>query len=204
MFTSLAEVDTLRAATYRYHHTSLPASSASSAFSIPSVLIISREAVHGNLPGRAITNLDKVRAFFAEQHHRYQLVEKKLELLTPAEQIQVMVHTDIFVGALGSGFANVVFMLPGSVAISYSPPHVGGFFFDTLSEMAGIHYIPVFNSSTPFPPECHKRINANGESTIRACLDVLYANNIYMDVEQLAYLLDAAIIHLRSEKYRVM
>ena len=115
-----------------------------------------------------------------------------------------MVHTDVFVGALGSGFANVVYMLPGSVAISYSPPHVGGFFFDTLSEMAGIHYIPVFNSSTPFPPECHKRINANGESTIRACLDVLYANNIYMDVEQLAYLLDTAIIHLRSEKYRVM
>ena len=170
----------------------------------PSVLVISREAVHGNLPGRAISNLAEVREYFASQKHRYRLVEKKLELLTPAQQIQVMVDTDIFIGALGSGFANVVYMLPGSVAISYSPPHVGGFFFDTLSEMAGVHYIGVYNSSTPFPPECHRRINANGESTIRACLDVLYADNIHMHVEQLERLLESAIIHLRSNKYRVM
>ena len=122
--------------------------------------------------------------------------------MKPSEQITTLAKTDIFIGALGSGFANVIYMLPGSVVISYSPPHVGGFFFDTLCEMSRVHYIGVYNSSTSFPPECKNRINANGESTIRACLDVLYAGDIFVNIEQLRYLLTSAIIHLKSEKYR--
>ncbi len=129
-------------------------------------------------------------------------MEKKLELMKPSDQIATLAKTDVFIGALGSGFANVIYMLPGSVVISYSPPHVGGFFFDTLCEMSRVHYIGVYNSSTPFPPECKNRINANGESTIRACLDVLYAGDIFVNIEQLQYLLTTAIIHLKSDKYR--
>lgn len=198
MFTSIAEVDTVRSATYKYFNTLISVSS----FTVPSVLVILREAVHGNLPGRAISNVEEVRQFFNHNSELYLYLERKLELMKPSEQITTLAKTDIFIGALGSGFANVIYMLPGSVVISYSPPHVGGFFFDTLCEMSRVHYIGVYNSSTSFPPECKNRINANGESTIRACLDVLYAGDIFVNIEQLRYLLTSAIIHLKSEKYR--
>lgn len=168
---------------------------------LPAILVMIREMVHGNLPGRAIANVEEVRHFFHTHSHQYIYSEKKLELMMPKEQIETLSKTDVFIGALGSGFANVVYMVPGSVAISYSPPHVGGFFFDTLCELSRIHYIGVFNSSAPFPPECKNRINANGESTVRACLDILYADNIFMDVEQLESLLTSAKIHLNAFKF---
>lgn len=130
-------MDTVRSATYRYFNTRISFSS----FTIPSVLVILREAVHGNLPGRAISNVDEVRQFFNRNRESYLYMEKKLELMKPSDQIATLAKTDVFIGALGSGFANVIYMLPGSVVISYSPPHVGGFFFDTLCEMSRVHYI---------------------------------------------------------------
>ena len=168
----------------------------------PNVLLITREPINGNLPGREILNLPAVRAFFKKSHLLYNYSEKKLELLEPAHQVQTMVNTDIFVGALGSGFANVIFMVPGSVIISYSPPNIGGFFFQTMAEFARIRYLAVFNHSVPFPPECKNRVNGFGESVVRSCVDVLYQNNIYMELEQLKGLLAVAIVHLKSVKYK--
>ena len=187
VYTSVAEVDTIRAASYKYYGLTLP----SMAVTSPHVLVLQREAVHGNLPGRVITNMD---------HYVY--AEKKLELLQPKEQVRALLSTDILMGAQGSGFANVIFMLPGSVAIAYSPPNVGGFFFNTVSEFARVYYIGVYNSSVAFPPECKNRVNSNGESVIRSCLDILYAEDIYMDVIQLQDLLHSAVVHLKSYKYR--
>ena len=77
VFTSIAEVDTVRSATYRYFNTRISFSS----FTIPSVLVILREAVHGNLPGRAISNVDEVRQFFNRNRESYLYMEKKLELM---------------------------------------------------------------------------------------------------------------------------
>lgn len=197
VFTDMQEVDTLRAATYKHYSID----TLMKRTTLPTVLVMVREMVHGNLPGRAIANVEEVRHFFQTHSQQYHYSEKKLELMTPREQIETLSQTDVFIGALGSGFANVVYMIPGSVAISYSPPHVGGFFFDTLCELARIHYIGVFNSSAPLPPECRNRINANGESTVRACLDILYADNIFMNVEQLESLLVSAVIHLNAFKF---
>lgn len=168
----------------------------------PNVLVILREPVHGNLPGRGIVNVEEVRRFFKTNRQWYDFSEEKLELLSPNKQIETLSNTDVFIGVLGSGFANVIFMLPGSVAISYSPPNVGGFFFNTVSEFARVRYIGVYNSSIPFPPECRNRVNANGESTVRSCLDLLYAENVYMEIEQLKSLLAVAVIHLKSVKYK--
>lgn len=196
-FTSMSEVDTLRSAAYKYYGISLP----QHALTRPRVLVILREAIHGNLPGRAIENIDEVRSFFKQNQEQFEFVEQKLELLKPSEQVAVMANTDIFIGALGSGFVNVVYMLPGSVAISFSPPNIGGLFFNTLSEFARVHYIGVFNSSVPFPPECKNRVNANGESVIRACVDRLHASDIFIDLRKLEVLMDAAMLHLKSHKY---
>ena len=197
MFTSIAEADTVRATAYKYYHISIR----KHVFTVPKVLVMLREPIHGNLPGRGIANVNEVRSFF-KHSTAYAFSEQKLELLTPAKQIETLANTDIFVGVLGSGFANGIFMIPGSVAISYSPPHVGGFFFQTVSEFARIRYIAVFNSSTPFPPECKNRVNSNGESVIRSCLDLLYADNVYMEIEQLQFFLQVAIVHLKSTKYK--
>ena len=198
VYTSVAEVDTIRAASYKYNGFTLP----SMVLTSPHVLVLQREAVHGNLPGRVITNMEQVRRFFHAQKDHYVYAEKKLELLQPKEQVRALLSTDILMGAQGSGFANVIFMLPGSVAIAYSPPNVGGFFFNTVSEFARVYYIGVYNSSVAFPPECKNRVNSNGESVIRSCLDILYADDIYMDVIQLQDLLHSAIVHLKSYKYR--
>ncbi|CBK21852.2 uncharacterized protein [Blastocystis hominis] len=193
----MSEVDTLRSAAYKYYGISLPRH----VLTRPRVLVILREAIHGNLPGRAIENIDEVRSFFKQNQEQFELLEQKLELLKPSEQVSILANTDIFIGALGSGFVNVVYMLPGSVAISFSPPNIGGLFFNTLSEFARVHYIGVFNSSVPFPPECKNRINANGESVIRACVDRLHASDIFIDLRKLEVLMDAAMLHLKSHKY---
>ena len=116
--------------------------------------MILREPIHGNLPGRGIENVNEIRLFFQQHSLDYDFNEQKLELLTPKQQIHTLMNTDIFIGILGSGFINVIFMIPGSVAISYSPPNVGGFFFNTVSEFAQVRYIGVYNSSVAFPPEC--------------------------------------------------
>lgn len=196
-FTSMSEADTLRSATYKYYGISLPKRSLGRAH----VLVILREAIHGNLPGRAIENIDDVRSFFRQNNEQFDFLERKLELLKPSEQVSVMANTDIFIGALGSGFVNVMYMLPGSVAISFSPPNIGGLFFNTLSEFSRVHYIGVYNSSVPFPPECKNRVNANGESVIRSCVDRLHASDIFIDMRKLEVLMDAAMIHLKSQKY---
>ena len=114
--------------------------------------MILREPIHGNLPGRGIENVNEIRLFFQQHSLDYDFNEQKLELLTPKQQIHTLMNTDIFIGILGSGFINVIFMIPGSVAISYSPPNVGGFFFNTVSEFAQVRYIGVYNSSVAFPP----------------------------------------------------
>ena len=57
-FTSMSEADTLRSAAYKYYGISIPRH----ALTRPRVLVILREAIHGNLPGRAIENIDEVEA----------------------------------------------------------------------------------------------------------------------------------------------
>lgn len=202
VFTSVAEADTLRAASYKFYGYTLPSQS-SMQFTAPHVLMLQREAVHGNLPGRAIVNMEQIRRFFVEHKGEFVYTEKKLELMKPKDQVKTLLYTDVLVGAQGSGFANVVYMLPGSVAIAFSPPNVGGFFFNTVSEFARVFYIGVYNSSVPFPPDCKNRINSNGESVIRACLDVLYAENLFIDPSHLLDLLRSATVHLKSYKYRL-
>lgn len=196
-FTSMSEADTLRSAAYKYYDISLPRRT----LERPHVLVILREAIHGNLPGRAIENIAEVRSFFNQNKEQFDFREQKLELLKPGEQVSIMADTDVFIGALGSGFVNVIYMLPGSVAISFSPPNIGGLFFNTLSEFSRVHFIGVYNSSVPFPSECKNRVNANGESVIRACVDRLHASDIYIDLHKLEVLMDAALIHLKSDKY---
>ena len=183
---------------YKYYRMSLQKHSLEK----PNVLLITREPINGNLPGRDIENLSAVRTFFKKNNRLYDYSEKKMELLEPAKQVETMVNTDIFIGALGSGFANVIFMIPGSVIISYSPPHIGGFFFQTMAEFARVRYLAVFNNSVPYPPECKNRVNGFGESVVRSCVDVLYQENVYIEIEQLKGLLSVSLVHLKSVKYK--
>ena len=127
-----------------------------------------------------------------------------MELLTPAQQVERMVNTDVLIGVLGSGFANSVFMLPGSVCVSFSPPFVGGFFFSTMAEYAQIRYIPVFNYSITPPKECTGLLGVYGEmkSDSEYCLSTLYTSDIYFNLGTVSSILRQALTHLRIHKFR--
>ena len=126
-----------------------------------------------------------------------------MELLTPAEQVERMLNTDVLIGVLGSGFANSVFMLPGSVAVSFSPPFVGGFFFSTMAEYSQIRYSPVFNYSIVPPKECNRLLGVYGEmkSDSEYCLSTLYTSDIYFNIGTVSSILRQALIHLRIHKF---
>jgi singapore isolate B (sub-type 7) whole genome shotgun sequence assembly, scaffold_15 len=127
-----------------------------------------------------------------------------MELLTPAQQVERMMTTDVLIGVLGSGFANSVFMLPGSVAVSFSPPFVGGFFFSTMAEYSQIRYIPVFNYSIIPPKECTGLLGQYGEmkSDSEYCLSTLYTSDIYFNIGTISSILRQALTHLRIHKFR--
>ena len=127
-----------------------------------------------------------------------------MELLTPAQQVERMMTTDVLIGVLGSGFANSVFMLPGSVAVSFSPPFVGGFFFSTMAEYSQIRYIPVFNDSIIPPKECTGLLGQYVEMKADSvdCLSTLYTSDIYFNIGTISSILRQALTHLRIHKFR--
>lgn len=198
IFLSQSQLDIMRASTYKFYNVQL----SSRSYTLTRVVLIERENVNGNLPGRAIANIDEVRSFFKSNHH-YWLKEARLELMTPQNQIELMSHTDVLLGVLGSGFANVIYMLPHSVSICYSPPNIGGFFFHTLSELANLYYIGVYNSSVPLPSVCTNKLVSSGESSSKLCTDRLYSEDIYMQKGQLNNLLRLATTHVKLYKYRI-
>ena len=119
------------------------------------------------------------------------------------EQAQRMVDTDILLGVLGSGFANAIFMLPGSVIVSFSPPWVGGFFFSTMAEFCQVRYIPVYNYSIVPPNECTGLITEYGEMTGKSeyCLSTLYTATVYFNLGAVSTILRQALTHVRVFKY---
>ena len=126
-----------------------------------------------------------------------------MELLTPEEQAATMLNTDVLIGVLGSGFANVIYMLPGSVAISFSPPFVGGFFFSTMAEYCQIRYLPVYNYSIVPPNECTGLLGTYGEmkGDSEYCLSTLYTADIYFNIGTMSSLMRQSLTHLRIHKY---
>ena len=94
-------------------------------------------------------------------------------------------------------------MLPGSVAVSFSPPFVGGFFFSTMAEYSQIRYIPVFNYSIVPPKECNRLLGVYGEmkSDSEYCLSTLYTSDIYFNIGTVSSILRQALIHLRIHKF---
>lgn len=120
IFLSPTEVETVRAAAYKYYHLDPVYHEGK----LPRVMLMTRAKVAGNLPGRKIANQNEL-SLFLRQSKQWLYSEGAMELLTPEEQAATMLNTDVLIGVLGSGFANVIYMLPGSVAISFSPPFVG-------------------------------------------------------------------------------
>ena len=130
-----------------------------------------------------------------------------LERLKPDEQIQQILQTVILIGALGSGFVNCIFMLPGSVIIVVSPPYIGGSFFHTMSELSRIYYLPIYNFTNSIPPECDEFIDQFGSIVGRysdrkeKCKSLLYKANVYIVPGVLDNYLQLASLHLKNIKY---
>lgn len=109
IFLSPTEVETVRAAAYKYYHLDPVYHEGK----LPRVMLMTRAKVAGNLPGRKIANQNEL-SLFLRQSKQWLYSEGAMELLTPEEQAATMLNTDVLIGVLGSGFANVIYMLPGA------------------------------------------------------------------------------------------
>lgn len=198
IFLSPTEVETVRAAAYKYYHLDPVYREGK----LPRVMLMTRAKVAGNLPGRKIANQNEL-SLFLRQSKQWLYSEGAMELLTPEEQAATMLNTDVLIGVLGSGFANVIYMLPGSVAISFSPPFVGGFFFSTMAEYCQIRYLPVYNYSIVPPNECTGLLGTYGEmkGDSEYCLSTLYTADIYFNIGTMSSLMHQSLTHLRIHKY---
>lgn len=124
-----------------------------------------------------------------------------LENLTPKKQIEAMMNSDVLLGALGSGFTNVMFMVPGSVAIIVSPPYIGGFFFHSMTELSNVWYLPMYNYSTSIPNECVDAMDDFGHVMKSNCGKFLYAQDVYIVPGVLENYMKLADVHLKMYKY---
>ena len=201
IFLSPTEVETIRAAAYKFYHLDPVHASGP----IPHVMLMTRSMVAGNLPGRKIANELEVELYL-NSSRRWVYSKDAMELLEPGAQARVMMNTDVLIGVLGSGFANAIYMLPGSVTVSFSPPFVGGFFFSTMAEYCQIRYIPVFNYSIIPPNECTGLLGTYGEMQGKSeyCLSTLYTADIYFNIGTLSSIMQQALIHIRVNKYHNM
>ena len=198
VFTSPTEVETVRAASYRFYKLDPVRRKGQ----LPRVMLMTRANVAGNLPGRMIGNKDEL-TLYLQRGREWIYSEDAMELLDPRTQAQRMVDTDILLGVLGSGFANAIFMLPGSVIVSFSPPFVGGFFFSTMAEFCQVRYIPVYNYSIVPPNECSGLLKEYGEMSGKSeyCLSTLYTATVYFNLGAVSTILRQALTHVRVFKY---
>ena len=198
IFTSPTEVETVRAASYKFYKLD-PVRKRNQ---LPRIMLMTRANVAGNLPGRMIGNKNEL-SLYLRRGREWIYSEDAMELLDPRTQAQRMVDTDILLGVLGSGFANAIFMLPGSVIVSFSPPWVGGFFFSTMAEFCQVRYIPVYNYSIVPPNECTGLITEYGEMTGKSeyCLSTLYTATVYFNLGAVSTILRQALTHVRVYKY---
>ena len=198
IFTSPTEVETIRAASYKFYDLDPIRPKGS----LPRVMLMTRANVAGNLPGRKIAN-QKELSLYLRRSREWIYSEDAMELLEPKAQAQRMLTTDVLLGVLGSGFANAIFMLPGSVIVSFSPPFVGGFFFSTMAEYCQVRYIPVYNYSIVPPNECNGLLGPYGEMTGNSeyCLSTLYTADIYFNIGTVSSIMRQALTHIRIHKY---
>ena len=201
IFISPTEVETIRAAAYKFYKLD-PIRKPKT---LPQVMLMTRSNVAGNLPGRKIANELEVELYL-NTSRKWLYSKDAMELLEPGDQARVMLGTDVLIGVLGSGFANAIFMLPGSVIVSFSPPFVGGFFFSTMAEYCQIRYIPVFNYSIVPPNECSGLLGPYGEMQGKSeyCLSTLYTSDIYFNIGTLSSIMQQALIHLRANRQYVL
>ncbi|KAK8809837.1 hypothetical protein WA158_000780 [Blastocystis sp. Blastoise] len=197
VFISRQQVDTLRALTYKH----LNLSPQEISLLLPVVSMLERSNVGGNLPGRHIVNTNELHKFFKEHKYEYLFHQLILETLSPQEQIEKILHTDILIGSLGSGFVNCIFMLPGSVIIVASPPYIGGYFFHSISEFAEILYLPIYNYTAPIPDECIQYLQPYGTFSDENCKTLLYKSNVYINPGELSNYLEIALWRLKHIKY---
>ncbi|KAK8797042.1 hypothetical protein WA158_004252 [Blastocystis sp. Blastoise] len=197
IFTSSSQVDTLRA--YTYKHFDIDPSGIS--LFLPIVSVLERAAVGGNLPGRHISNEPELKKFFYAKRYHYRYNSLILEKLSPKEQVEAVMRTDILVGSLGSGFVNAIFMLPGSVVIVASPPFIGGFFFHSIAEYSNIWYLPMYNYTYTVPPACEGKLGTFGEVLDEKCGQLLYQDNVYIVPGVLENYLKISAVHLKIHKY---
>lgn len=107
----------------------------------------------------------------------------------------MMIDTDVMITVSGSDLVHMVFMLPGSAVIVYHYPHTTDDYWSILAENSAIAYYPIFNFSTPLPPECVRKLHD------KTCFESPRSQTIYLSHGQLHNYLRVASVHVNMNKY---
>lgn len=111
----------------------------------------------------------------------------------------MMAETDILVGAHGAGLMNLMFLTPYSVVIDIFEPLYDEKWYNQLSQVTNLFYIPYHNFSANYPMECAE--SKNMDTILSPCLQAIKKQNIYVNVHLLRSLLLQARIFLSNKKY---
>ena len=124
------------------------------------------------------------------------------EELPFAKQLEVITHSDVFVGVVGSSSINMIYMVPHSVVISAMPAYQTAEFFETLARLTRIQYVTLFNTTAPIISDCKDYITSIGQvkSNIE-CHWAYYNAAIYIPPGQLYNQLILARDYVNFYKY---
>lgn len=109
------------------------------------------------------------------------LTAVQFEFMPFKEQIEILVHGDVFVSVVGSSSVNMIYMVPHSVVISAMPPYQVAPFFDNLAKFSRIHYMTIYNTTAPIVEECKEYITTIGQiRENNSCHTLYYYGNVYI------------------------
>lgn len=121
------------------------------------------------------------------------------------QQLMCLVRGDIFIGPMGSGFINMIFMVPNSVVLSVMPPYKYGPFFQTLSYFTRINYISIFNTTAQVPEHCKEYYTYYGQIRKNiTCHWDIYNSNLYIPPGVLYQNLIIAQEYIEKQKYHTI
>ncbi|XP_064626850.1 uncharacterized protein LOC135487256 [Lineus longissimus] len=91
---------------------------------------------------RKITNERELVFAVKSAHPLFNVREILLETMTVREQLNAFAQTDVLIGMHGAGFAQCIFLQPGSAVIEFFPKNFGeNWHFEYLAKWSGVHYL---------------------------------------------------------------
>jgi glycoprotein 2-beta-D-xylosyltransferase len=98
---------------------------------------------------RKITNERELVFAVKNAHPKFRVTEILLETMTVRQQLNAFARADVLIGMHGAGFAQCIFLQPGSAVIEFFPKNFGeNWHFEYLAKWSGVHYLKWRNTES--------------------------------------------------------